>query len=345
MIVIMNSDASANSIETVIQQIESHGYQAHFAQDTQQITIGFVGGTAPLNQSQITRLDGVSHVRPFAAPYKLASRDFQSADSAFSIGQYPVGGKDLLLMAGPCAIESRSQIIETAYAVKEAGAQILRGGAYKPRTSPYSFSGLGVKGLEYLAEAGELTNMPVITEVMEPELVPVVSEYADVLQLGTRNMQNYALLKAVGRSQTPVLLKRGMSGTIEEWLLCAEYILSEGNKQVMLCERGIRTYESATRNTFDINAIPVVKQCSHLPLIADPSHATGKREYVAAVARASIAAGADGLILEVHPRPEDAISDGRQTLTPDHFARLVHEMRAIAQAVNRDLASPAFVAA
>jgi 3-deoxy-7-phosphoheptulonate synthase len=238
-------------------------------------------------------------------------------------------------MAGPCSVESRSQILETAQAVKEAGGHILRGGAFKPRSSPYSFQGLGQEGLEYLAEAGELTGMPIVTEVMEPALVPVVCKYADILQIGARNMQNYALLHAAGESQYPVLLKRGMSSLMEEWLMCAEYILSHGNTRVMLCERGIRTFEKYTRNTFDINAIPVVKHLSHLPIIADPSHATGQWEYVAAAAKASVAAGADGLIIEVHPRPEEALSDGAQSLKPERFAQLVREMKAIAEAVDR----------
>ena len=240
-------------------------------------------------------------------------------------------------MAGPCSVESRSQILETAHACREAGAHVLRGGAFKPRTSPYSFQGLGEEGLQYMAEAREQTGMPIVTEVMEPALVPLVCEYADILQIGARNMQNYALLHAVGRSQHPVLLKRGMSRTIKEWLMCAESILSHGNTRVMLCERGIRTYETATRNTFDINAIPVVKHLSHLPIIADPSHATGKWEYVAAAARAAVAAGADGLIIEVHPRPEEALSDGVQSLKPERFATLVREMKAVAQAVGRDI--------
>jgi 3-deoxy-7-phosphoheptulonate synthase len=248
-----------------------------------------------------------------------------------------VGGKGLIVMAGPCSVESRSQILETAHACKEAGAHVLRGGAFKPRTSPYSFQGLGEEGLMYLAEAREQTGLPVVTEVTEPALVPLVCEYADILQVGARNMQNYALLHAVGKSQYPVLLKRGMSSLIEEWLMCAEYILSHGNTRVMLCERGIRTFEKYTRNTFDINAVAVAKHLSHLPVIADPSHATGKWEYVAAAAKASVAAGADGVIIEVHPRPEEAMSDGVQSLKPERFAKLVQEMRAIAQAVDRDI--------
>jgi 3-deoxy-7-phosphoheptulonate synthase len=282
-------------------------------------------------------MPGVERVVPVLKPFKIASREFKSDPTQFSIGDYVIGGKDVLIMAGPCSVESRSQILETAHACKEAGAHILRGGAFKPRSSPYSFQGLGEEGLKYLAEAREQTGMPIITEVMEPSLVPLVCEYADILQVGARNVQNYALLHAVGESQHPVLLKRGMSSLIEEWLMSAEYILSHGNTRVMLCERGIRTFEKYTRNTFDINAIPVAKHLSHLPVIADPSHATGHWEYVAAAAKASIAAGADGLIIEVHPRPEEAMSDGIQSLKPERFAQLVIEMKAIAQAVQRDI--------
>jgi 3-deoxy-7-phosphoheptulonate synthase len=280
---------------------------------------------------------GVERCVPVLQPFKLASKDFKPDGTKFPIGNHIVGGDEIILMAGPCSVESRSQILETAHACKEAGAHILRGGAYKPRSSPYSFQGLGEEGLKYLAEAREQTGMPVVTEVMEPGLVPLVCEYADILQIGARNMQNYALLHAVGESQHPVLLKRGMSSLMEEWLMSAEYILSHGNKRVMMCERGIRTFERYTRNTFDINAIPVIKHESHLPIIADPSHATGKWEYVSAAARASIAAGADGLIIEVHHRPEEALSDGAQSLKPERFAKLVTEMKAIAQAVDRNI--------
>jgi 3-deoxy-7-phosphoheptulonate synthase len=282
-------------------------------------------------------MPGVERLVPVLKPFKVASREFQPDNTTFKIGDIEIGGKELVIMAGPCSVESRSQIIETAWAVKEAGAHILRGGAFKPRSSPYAFQGLGEEGLKYLAEAREETGLPIITEVMEPAMVPLVSEYADILQIGARNMQNYALLHAVGKSQQPVLLKRGMSSFIEEWLMCAEYILSHGNTRVMLCERGIRTFETYTRNTFDINAIAVAKQMSHLPVIADPSHATGHWEYVAAAAKASVAAGADGVILEVHPRPDEALSDGMQSLKPEKFARLVVDMRRVAEAVDREI--------
>ena len=248
-----------------------------------------------------------------------------------------IGGQQLVVMAGPCAVESREQLLETAYAVKEAGAQVLRGGAYKPRTSPYSFQGLGEQGLRILAEAREETGLLIVTEVIDPYLVPMVSAYADILQIGARNMHNYALLHAVGEAQRPVLLKRGLMSTIEETLMAAEYILSHGNNRIILCERGIRTFEKYTRNTMDINAVPMLKQLSHLPVVVDPSHATGKWELVEPISRAAIAAGADGLIIEVHPRPEEAVSDGAQSLKPSRFAALVQSVRPVAEAVGRTL--------
>jgi 3-deoxy-7-phosphoheptulonate synthase len=268
-------------------------------------------------------------------PFKLASRDFHPMDSVFPINGVSIGGKGIIVMAGPCAVESREQLMETAEMVKGAGAQVLRGGAFKPRTSPYSFQGLGEAGLRILAEAKRSTGMPIVTEVMAPEQVPLVATYADILQVGARNMQNYALLHAVGEAQRPVLLKRGMMSTIEELLMSAEYILSHGNQRVILCERGIRTFETYTRNTLDISAVPLLKQLSHLPVVVDPSHGTGHWNLVAPVARAAIAAGADGLIVEVHPRPEEAMSDGAQSLKPDRFADLLESLRVIAPAVDR----------
>ncbi len=336
MIVIMNPDATMRDKSAVIARAEDLGFKVHLSEGKERTIIGIIGNDREINREQIERMTGVERVVPILKPFKLASREFKASDTTFPLGNHTIGGGEVVIMAGPCSVESRSQIIETAIACKEAGAHVLRGGAFKPRTSPYAFQGLGEEGLKYLAEARELTGMPIVTEVMEPALVPLICEYADILQVGARNMQNYALLHAVGESQYPVLLKRGMSSLIEEWLMCAEYILSHGNTRVMLCERGIRTFETYTRNTFDINAIPVAKQLSHLPVVADPSHATGKWEYVAAAARASVAAGADGLILEVHPRPDEAMSDGAQSLKPEKFAKLVVEMRAVAQAVGRD---------
>ncbi len=337
MIVIMNPDATMRDKSAVIARAEDLGFKVHLSEGKERTIIGIIGNDRVISHEQIERMTGVERVVPILKPFKLASREFKASDTTFPLGDHTIGGQEIVIMAGPCSVESRSQIIETAIACKEAGAHILRGGAFKPRTSPYAFQGLGEEGLRYLAEAREVTGMPIVTEVMEPGLVPLVCEYADILQIGARNMQNYALLHAAGESQYPVLLKRGMSSLIEEWLMCAEYILSHGNTRVMLCERGIRTFETYTRNTFDINAIAVAKHLSHLPVVADPSHATGKWEYVAAAAKASVAAGADGVILEVHPRPDEAMSDGAQSLKPEKFARLVREMKAIAEAVGRDV--------
>jgi 3-deoxy-7-phosphoheptulonate synthase len=337
MIIIMKTAATMHQKSDVIAWAEDAGFNIHLSEGSEHTVIGIIGDGRPLNREQAARMPGVERVVPILKPFKVASREFKPEDTIFPIGDHMVGGKGLVLMAGPCSVESRSQILETAHACKEAGAHILRGGAFKPRTSPYSFQGMGEEGLKYLAEAREQTGMPVVTEVMEPALVSLVCEYADILQIGARNMQNYALLHAVGESQHPVLLKRGMSSLIEEWLMCAEYILSHGNTRVMLCERGIRTFENYTRNTFDINAIAVAKQLTHLPVIADPSHATGKWEYVGAAAKASVAAGADGLIIEVHPRPEEALSDGIQSLKPGRYAQLVKEMKAVALAVGREI--------
>ena len=337
MIVIMNPNATMRDKSAVIARAEDLGFKVHLSEGKERTIIGIIGNDRVINREQIELMTGVERVVPILKPFKLASREFKASDTVFPLGNHTIGGDEIMIMAGPCSVESRTQIIETAIACKEAGAHVLRGGAFKPRTSPYAFQGLGEEGLKYLAEAREVTGLPIVTEVMEPGLVPLVCEYADVLQIGARNMQNYALLHAAGESQHPVLLKRGMSSLIEEWLMCAEYILSHGNTRVMLCERGIRTFETYTRNTFDINAIPVAKQLSHLPVVADPSHATGKWEYVAAAAKASIAAGADGIIVEVHPRPDEAMSDGAQSLKPEKFAKLVQEMKAIAQAVGRDV--------
>jgi len=337
MIVVMKKDASKDNVEAIIERVEAAGCKVHPIVGAERTVIGVIGDGRSIDKRQIGRMKGVESVMPITKPYKAASREFKPGDTVFKVGDVTIGGDEVVVMAGPCSVEGRSQLLEVAHACKEAGAHILRGGAFKPRTSPYSFQGLGEEGLRYLAEAREATGMPVITEVMDPALVPLVCEYADILQIGTRNMQNYPLLNAVGHSQHPVLLKRSMIGTTEEWLMCAEYILSHGNNQVMLCERGIRANETETRNTFDISAIPVIKQLSHLPIIADPSHATGKWEFVGATAKAAVAAGADGLIIEVHPQPDMAWSDGRQSLKPKRFAQLVKEIRAVAEAVGRDV--------
>ncbi|GAB4529501.1 MAG: 3-deoxy-7-phosphoheptulonate synthase [Anaerolineales bacterium] len=337
MMIITQHTATQEEISAIVTHIENKGLHAHLSRGEERTVIGIVGDVRRLIPDQLIRLPGVERVMPISRPYKLASREFIPHNSVFPVDGVTIGGDELLIIAGPCSVESRSQLLETAHAVREAGAHALRGGAYKPRTSPYAFQGLGEEGLELLAEAREITGLPIVTEVMSPDLVPVVASYADVLQIGARNMQNFALLNAAGESQHPVLLKRGPSATIDELLMAAEYILAHGNRRVMLCERGIRTFETATRNTTDINAIPVLKSRTHLPVILDPSHSTGHWEYVAAIARAGIAAGADGLIVEVHPHPEEALSDGGQSLKPERFAEMVRQVRIIAEAVGRRL--------
>lgn len=335
MMIIMNTEATQEQIKTVVARIEANGFQAHVSQGEERVIIGVVGNNPLQTREQFVYMSGIERVVPISHPYKLASREFIQENTVFPLDGIKIGGDEVVVIAGPCAVESRSQLLEIAQAVKEAGAQALRGGAYKPRSSPYSFQGLGEEGLEILAEARQLTGLPIITEVMAPELVPLVAKYADVLQIGARNMQNFSLLHAAGESQHPVLLKRGNSATIEELLMAAEYILSHDNRRVILCERGIRTFETATRNTTDINAIPVLKSLTHLPVILDPSHSTGRWEFVLPVARAAIAAGADGLIVEVHSNPENALSDGGQSLKPERFAELVRQVHAIAHDVGR----------
>jgi 3-deoxy-7-phosphoheptulonate synthase len=337
MIVILKQDTSRTQMDNVIARIEQMGCGVVVSKGEERTIIGIIGNGRRLDTAHIERLEGVERTVPIVRPFKQASRDFRPQDTVVELNGVSIGGQQLVVMAGPCAVESREQLLETAYAVKEAGAQVLRGGAYKPRTSPYSFQGLGEQGLHILAEAREATGLLVVTEVMDPHLVPLVSAYADILQIGARNMQNYALLDAIGEAQHPVLLKRGMMSTIEEMLMAAEYILSHGNDRVILCERGIRTFETYTRNTMDINAVPLLKQLSHLPVVADPSHATGKWDLVEPVSRAAVAAGADGLIIEVHPRPEEAVSDGAQSLKPSRFEDLVRNLRPVAEAVGRTL--------
>jgi 3-deoxy-7-phosphoheptulonate synthase len=335
MMIIMKSDATQDEISAVVSKVEGLGLKAHLSRGTERTVIGVVGDSRLIIQDQFRRLPGVATTVPISRPYKLASREFNPEDTVIPIGGVTVGGPNVLMIAGPCSVESREQILETAHAVREAGAHALRGGAFKPRTSPYSFHGLGEAGLELLAEARQATGLPVVTEVLTPEDVPLVASYADVLQIGARNMQNYALLHAAGQSHHTILLKRSMMSTIEELLMAAEYVLSNGNRRLILCERGIRTFETSTRNTTDINAIPVLKDLTHLPVILDPSHGTGHWQYVTAVARAGVAAGADGLIVEVHPRPDEALSDGGQSLKPKRFAELVQQVRGVAEAIGR----------
>lgn len=336
MLIVMKVDSSAKETSAVIARIKAGGYEVHLSEHEGRTLIGITGQNAqPLNREHFSMMDGVDRVMEVSVPYKRASREFHPADTLIPLSDEQVGGNRVLVIAGPCTTESREQIIEIACAVKEAGAVAMRGGVFKPRTSPYSFQGFGEKALAWMAEAREISGLPIVTEVMDPGLVSMVCETADVLQIGARNMQNFTLLNAVGVSQHPILLKRGMSSTIEELLMAAEYILSHGNSRVMLCERGIRTFERYTRNTFDVSAIPVLKHLTHLPVIADPSHAVGKWEYVSAVACSAVAAGADGLLVEVHPRPEEAVSDGRQCLTPERFATMMKQVKRIAEAVDR----------
>ena len=331
MIVIMKPKASQQQISHLITQAETKNLPVHLNRQNGITSIGIVvnGNQALVNEFK--EMDGVDEINFLSMPYKLTSRQFQPENTIVKAGNLRFGDGGVVIIAGPCSVESRTQILETAHAVKEAGADALRGGAFKPRTSPYSFQGLGEEGLQYLAEAREQTGLPIVTEVMAVDQLPLVAEYTDILQLGARNMQNYNLMHAVGESLKPAILKRGMMSTIKELLMSAEYILSHGNNQVILCERGIRTFETTTRNTTDINAIPVLKEQTHLPVILDPSHSTGKWEYVAAIARAGVAAGTDGLIIEVHPRPEEALSDGPQSLKPEVFAKLVKEVKVIAE--------------
>ena len=340
MIIVMKVSASQDEISRVTKRIEGAGLKAHISQGIEHTVIGALGQVFPELRDSLELLPGVDQVIPVSKPYKLASREFHPQDTVFELNGVAIGGNEIVVMAGPCAIESEDQLLATAQAVKAAGATVLRGGAFKPRTSPYQFRGLGESGLRMLAKVGEETQMPIITEVMSPNHVDLVAKYVDILQIGARNMQNFILLDEVGRIKKPVLLKRGLSSSIQEWLLAAEYILAQGNEQVILCERGIRTFETYTRNTMDLSAIPIIEKVSHLPIFADPSHATGKWYLVPPLALAAVAAGADGLIIEVHPNPDLALADGPQSLTFDNFRLLMSHLLPIAKAMNRKLATP-----
>ncbi len=339
MIVVMSSDATQEQIDKVKSTIADLGYKAHPITGVLRTVVAVIGDERGKEEhiEFLSMLEGVEKVVPIVQPYKLASREVKPETSIVEVNGVKIGGKKICVMAGPCSVESEEQIMITAKAVKEAGATMLRGGAFKPRTSPYSFQGLGEEGLKLLARAREATGLPVVTEILDVHDLDVVEKYTDMLQIGARNSQNYALLKHVGRSKKPVLLKRGMSTTINEFLMAAEYILAEGNPNVVLCERGIRTFETATRNTFDLNAIPVLKERTHLPIVADPSHGTGYWQYVSPMGLAAIAAGADGLIIEVHYKPEIAVSDGAQSLTPQRFAEFMTRARPVAEAVGREI--------
>ena len=338
MMIVMHPGASKQEVQDVITSIADHGLSSHIIEGVERTVIGAVGDSHDVSPDAFSVLPGVESVMRISQPYKLASRQFKPNNSVIPFKGFSVGGDEIAIMAGPCSVESRTQLLEIAHAVREAGAHALRGGVFKPRTSPYVFQGLGEQGLEYMAEAREQTGLPIVAEVMSVAQLEMMTKYVDVLQVGARNMQNYSLLRALGETRTPVLLKRGLSATIDELLMASEYILSGGNRNVMLCERGIRTFETATRNTTDINAIPVLKSLTHLPVILDPSHSTGYYEFVTAIAKAGIAAGADGLIVEVHNDPAHALSDGRQSLKPEVFANLVKKVKAVAEAVDRRVA-------
>lgn len=338
MIIILTPQATENDIQELVNNLESRGYGVHVSKGVEKTIVGAIGAPEEdkaIIAEQMSSFDYVERVVPILKPFKIVGRDFHPDKTIVNVRNVDIGGQKVVVMAGPCSVESEEQIIETAKAVKEAGASILRGGAFKPSTSPYSFHGLGEDALKMLAAAREVTGLPIITEVMDTRDVELVANYADILQIGTRNMANFALLTEIGHTQKPVMLKRGMASTIEEWLQAAEYIATQGNYNILLCERGIRTFETMTRNTFDISAIPAVAGLSHLPIVADPSHGTGKAALVAPVAKASVVAGADVLMIEVHPRPDKALKDGAQSLTPAAFAQLMADLDVCARAVGR----------
>jgi len=339
-IIVLKTDATEEEIRHVIKKLESRGLKANVSQGTERTIIGVIGDTSKITEEEedsIRAASGVENVLRILRPYKLASREFKKENTEINVRGSVIGGRKIPVMAGPCAVENKTTLMSIAEKVKAAGASFLRGGAYKPRTSPYSFQGLGEEGLKYLAEAREKTGLPIVTEIMDPRDMDVILKYADIIQIGARNMQNFRLLLEVGSSHKPVLLKRGLSSTIKEWLMSAEYIMSRGNQNVMLCERGIRTFETATRNTLDLSAVPVLKQLTHLPVVVDPSHGVGKSDLVAPMAKAAVAAGADALIIEVHTNPEEAVSDGEQSLKPTHFETLMEELKPVAVAVGREM--------
>jgi 3-deoxy-7-phosphoheptulonate synthase len=337
MIIVMKSQARDTDVKGVVGVIRELGFKEHVSQGKETTIIGVIGDERKIEPARFQLLPGVERVIPVLRPFRLASRDFQAADTRVKVGRFEIGEGSFTVMAGPCAVESREQLLKTAEGVKRSGAAVLRGGAFKPRTSPYTFQGLGIDGLKMLHEARQKTGLPVVTEVMSVTDVAIVSRHADIFQVGARNMQNFRLLEACGRSRKPVLLKRGLSSTIEEFLLAAEYIMSMGNHDVILCERGIRTFEKYTRNTLDISAIPVIKKLSHLPVVIDPSHAAGVRDYVPALARAAVAAGADGILIEVHPEPDHALSDGAQSLTLEMFDALMKEIKPLLRVMRKRL--------
>jgi 3-deoxy-7-phosphoheptulonate synthase len=341
MLVVMKHNATDDEIRNVVGVIEDMGYKARPMPGQQRTAVGLIGNDGRVDSSRLEGLPGVLEVIAVTHPYKQVSREWREENTVITLGNGTrIGTSEVVMMAGPCAVEGANEILEIAHKLRELGATILRGGAFKPRTSPYAFQGLGVRGLEFLARAREATGLPIVTEALDPEGVDVVAEHADIVQIGARNMQNYPLLRRAGRANRPVLLKRGLSATIDELLLAAEYILAEGNQQVILCERGVRSFDTHTRNLLDLTAVPVVKALSHLPIIADPSHGTGLRAKVIPMARAAVAAGADGLMVEVHQDPQRALSDGAQSLYPAQFAELMEQIRIIARAIGRDVPAP-----
>ncbi len=337
MIIVLKPDASEEQVEHIVVRVKGLGLSVHISRGKERTIIGAIGEESALAEQPLEALPGVEKVMPILKPYKLVSREFKSEDSVIDIEGVKVGGREVQVIAGPCSVEGLEMLQETAERVKEAGARLLRGGAFKPRTSPYAFQGLGEEGLRYLDEARKRTGLPVVTELMDPRDVDLICEYADVIQIGARNMQNFRLLKEAGKTKKPVLLKRGLSSTIKELLMSAEYIAAEGNNKIMFCERGIRTFETAVRSTLDLSAVPVLKEETHLPVIVDPSHAAGRWDLVAPLAKAAVAIGADGLLIEVHRDPESALCDGAQSLKPSKFTELMLELRRIAEAVGRSL--------
>jgi len=341
VIIVMNGKTDDDDVKKVIQKLHEMGHKVHISRGERRIILGVIGDVENLASVPFYAFKGVEEIIRIMKPYKLASREFKDFDTIIKVKDITIGGKEVIVMAGPCVVENEKQIFETARYVKASGAKILRGGAFKPRTSPYSFQGLGEEGLKLLAQAGKETGLAIVTEVMSVNQIDLVAEYTDIFQVGARNMQNFVLLKELGKLKKPILLKRGMSATMEELLLSAEYILSQGNYEVILCERGIRTFENYTRNTLDLSAVPALKRLSHLPVIVDPSHATGRWRLVSPMSKAAIAAGADGLLIEVHPEPKSSLSDGAQTLRFDTFTQLMKEIRPIIQAVGREFSIPA----
>lgn len=339
-IIVLKPDATDEALRHLLKKLESKGLTAHVSKGTERTIVGVIGDTSRVTEEEedaIRVMTGVENVMRILKPYKLASRDFKAEGTLIDVKGRVIGGKKIQVIAGPCAIENKTLIMNIAEKVKEAGAAFIRGGAFKPRTSPYSFQGLGEEGLQYLADAREKTGLPVVTELMDPRDIEIMVKYADIIQIGARNMQNFRLLLEVGSVRKPVLLKRGLSATVKEWLMSAEYIMSRGNHQVILCERGIRTFETATRNTLDLSSVPLLKQLTHLPVVVDPSHGVGKWDLVPPMAKAAVAAGADGLLIEVHTNPEEAMSDGEQSLKTEAFSVLMGELRAVASAVGREI--------